>query len=50
MPKRRKRRSSRRWLVWLAAFAAGMGIGIAGYRWLPPVVLYFDYWVELALS
>jgi len=50
MPKRRKRRSDAHWLIWAAALAVGIGAGVAGYRFLPGVERYFDYWLVLVLG
>ena len=48
--KRHQRVVDPRWLVWAAAFAVGIGLGISAYHWVPHVDFYFDYWVALALS
>lgn len=52
LPKRRRQatRSSGRVWLWPLAFAAGIGLGIAGYQFAPDLDFYFDYWIALALS
>ena len=48
--KRRGRKSDTRYWLWPLALAAGVGLGIAGYQFVPDLDFYFDYWVALALS
>lgn len=46
----RRRRADRRWLIYTGALAIGVAVGIGGYRWIPRVDTYFDYWLAVVLS
>lgn len=37
-------------LLWLGAFAVGIGLGVSAYQWVPMVDDAFDYGVALVLS
>ena len=43
----RRKRTSVRVLLWPAAFALGVALGLAAYAWLAGVGHYFDYWIAL---
>lgn len=43
-------RSDGRWLVWLVALGVGVGLGVAGYQFVPGLDAAFDYWLALALG
>ena len=49
--KRRKKKSGfdKRWLVFLGAAGAGVGLGMGGYNVVGAVRSYFDYLVALML-
>jgi hypothetical protein len=36
--------------IWPLSLAVGLTLGIVAYTYVPDIVFYFDYWVELALS
>lgn len=44
---RQQRAASRRWLIWLAALALGVALGLVAYQWIPGVDLQFDSWLAL---
>lgn len=48
--KRAKQAGGARTLLWIGAFAVGIGLGVTAYQWAPEVDHYFDYWVALVLS
>jgi hypothetical protein len=44
---RNKQTASGRWLLWPAAFALGVAMGLGAYQWIPGVDLQFDAWLAL---
>jgi len=46
----RKRPTNWRGLGWVGALLIGVGLGIAGYQWLPGVDSFFDYCIVLVLG